>query len=59
MTRAEVEQIQQMCECRPTEKKVRGEAGGRMRLTARMGGNSCIFFTIEAAGAGRIEEPGE
>jgi hypothetical protein len=46
--RAEVEQIRELTECRPTGTTLRPrEADGRLRLTARVSANGCNFLVID------------
>jgi hypothetical protein len=45
---AEVEEVQKVCECRPSEPAIRARASaGRLDLTTRVAGNGCVFLTIE------------
>ncbi len=47
-SKADVEQIQKLCECRSTSSTVRAqEPSGRIRLAIRAAGNECVFLTIE------------
>jgi hypothetical protein len=46
--RAEVEEIQRLCECRPTGTSTpKREPDGRLRLTIKLAGNGCTFLVIE------------
>ena len=54
--RAEVEEIREWTECRPTRTTSRlREADGRLRLTARVAANGCNFLVIDPDGG----DPGE
>jgi Glycosyl hydrolases family 39 len=59
-TRAEIEQIQKLCECRPTgTAALVREGDGRVRLRTRVAGNGCVFLKIESEkGRGRVEKVG-
>ncbi len=47
-SRAEVEDVRRLCECRPMATVVRTrEADGRVRLTVKMAGNGCTFLVVE------------
>ncbi len=47
-SRAEVEEVRRLCECRPTGTVVRSrEADGQVRLTVKMAGNGCTFLVVE------------
>jgi hypothetical protein len=53
-TRAEVAEIQRLCECRPTGASTRErDTDGHLRLTVQMAGNGCLFLIIEPDAAGR------
>ena len=46
--RAEIEQIQKMCECHPSgTATVARDADGRFRVSTRLAANGCAFLTIE------------
>jgi hypothetical protein len=46
-SRAEVEQIQKLCECHLASSLGQPTVDGRLRLTARVGGNGCVFLKVE------------
>jgi hypothetical protein len=51
--RAEVEEIQRLCECRFTAAATRERgADGHVPLTVRMAGNGCIFVIVEPGKGG-------
>jgi hypothetical protein len=58
--RAEVEQIQKMCELQPSSmaKAIR-ESEGLLGIAARVAGNGCVFLKIEPKDkSGEAEKPG-
>lgn len=53
-SRAHVEEVRRMCECRPTgTASWPREADGRLRVTVKLAGNGCTFLIIgpDASGA--------
>ena len=59
-TRAEIEQIQKLCECRPTgTAALVREGDGRVRLRTRVAGNGCAFLKVESEkGRALVEKVG-
>ncbi len=46
-SRADVEEVRRLCECRPTSTaRHPREADGRLRLSVKLAGNGCTFLIV-------------